>query len=257
MEILVCIKQVPDDSVEIRMNPQSGQPDLSQADLQGNAFDTYAQELAVRYIEANGGSVTVCSVGGEENKTCLKNALAVGAKRAYLILHPEGAADDPASTAEILAAAIPEIEAAAGITFDLVLCGKESTDYIDGETAEYLAERLGYPFTSNIVEINPLESGIAAKKEMDDGYQIVETPLPALMTVSKPDYDPRYPTIKTKLSARKMPIPTIIAEKSTPCVKYLGFREPQKRAAGVKIQEEEAADAVAQAMKIMISRKII
>ena len=70
MEILVCMKQVPDDSVEIRLGA-SGEPDLSQAEPQGNAFDTYALELAVRFIEANGGTVTVATVGTENDKVCL------------------------------------------------------------------------------------------------------------------------------------------------------------------------------------------
>ena len=109
MEILVCMKQVPDDSVEIHLGAD-GQPDLSKADPQGNAFDTYGLEMAVRHIEEFGGTVTVASVGPEDNKTCMKNALAVGAGKAYLI-SDGGAADlDAYGTAKLLANAIPKIE---------------------------------------------------------------------------------------------------------------------------------------------------
>ena len=107
MEILVCMKQVPDDSVEIRLGA-SGEPDLSQAEPQGNAFDTYALELAVRFIEANGGTVTVATVGTENDKVCLRNSLAVGAKASAQIEGVEKA--DAAVTASLLAAGIKKIE---------------------------------------------------------------------------------------------------------------------------------------------------
>ena len=135
MEILVCMKQVPDDSVEIRLGA-SGEPDLSQAEPQGNVFDTYALELATRFVEANGGTITVATVGTEADKVCLKNSLAVGAKNAAQI---EGAEKTDASvTASLLAAGIKKIEADAGKPFDMVLCGRESTDYIGGEVGEIL-----------------------------------------------------------------------------------------------------------------------
>ena len=106
MEILVCMKQVPDDSVEIRLGT-SGEPDLSQAEPQGNAFDTYALELATRFVEANGGTITVATVGTEADKVCLKNSLAVGAKNAAQIEGPEKA--DASVTAAFLAAGIKKV----------------------------------------------------------------------------------------------------------------------------------------------------
>jgi len=263
MEILVCIKQVPDDSVEIRLGAD-GQPDLSSADPQGNAFDTYAQELAVRFVEEHGGAVTVVSVGPEDNKTCLKNALAVGAAKAHHISDEGIEGADAAVTANLLAAGIKKIEETDGVTFDLIFCGRESTDAIGGEVGELLAEALGLPFVSDIVEAVPDAAGLKVKKELESGYLMVETPVPAVMTVSKPDYDPRYPTIKSKLAARKVKIPTIAkadtgisADAETPKVVFAGFEEPPKREAGVKIQEDEPADAVAKAFEIMTADKVL
>ena len=262
MEILVCIKQVPDDSVEIHLDPKTMTPDLSHADQQGNAFDTYALELAVRYVEANGGTVTVASVGPEDNKVCLKNALAVGAKKAYHI-SDEGAANaDGAVTAAILAAAVPKMEEANGAPFDLILCGRESTDYISGEVGELLAEKLGRPFVTDAVEVTGNEGGILVKKELDAGYYMMEAALPAVLTVSKPNYDPRYPTIKSKLAARKVKIPTVkdytLGEGEAQAkVAYLGYKEPPKREAGIKIQEDEPADAVSKALEVMRADKAL
>ena len=262
MEILVCMKQVPDDSVEIHLDA-TGKPDLSQADPQGNAFDTYALELAVRYIEANGGTVTVATVGTEDDKVCLKNSLAVGAAKAYLISNEGLENPDASQTAKLLAAAVPAMEAENGAAFDLILCGRESTDYICGEVGEMLAEELKRPFVTNVVEVKQEGEELLVKKELDAGYQLVSAPLPAVLTISKPDYDPRYPNIKSKLAARKAKIPGIGSEQTgmagAPCarVSFVGFLEPPVRQAGVKIQEKEPEDAVAKAMELLAAAKVL
>lgn len=263
MNILVCIKQVPDDTVEIHLD-SAGQPDLSMADPQGNAFDTYALELAVRHIEAAGGTVTVASFGPDDNKTCLKNALAVGAAKAYHISDAGLETADASVTAAVLAAAVTKMEEANGEAFDAILCGRESTDYISGEVGEILAEKLGLPFVTNIVALEEKDGKAVAKKELDAGYLMVEAPLPAVFTVSKPDYDPRYPTIKSKLAARKVKIPTLgkddIAlsdEDAEPLVLYKKYEEPPKREAGVMIKEDEPADAVAKALELMQADKAL
>lgn len=257
MEILVCMKQVPDDSVEIHLGAD-GQPDYSKADPQGNAFDTYGLEMAVRHTEEFGGTVTVASVGPEDNKICMKNSLAVGAGKAYLISDGGEAGLDAYGTAKRLAEAIPKIEEANGAKFDLILCGRESTDFIGSEVGEILAELLGLPFVSNVVEFTPEGDDLKIKKELDAGYLIMQTPKPALYTVSKPDYDPRYPTIKSKLAARKIQIPTIDGiEGDAARVAFLGYQEPPKREAGVKIQEDDPADAVAKAFELLTADKVL
>ncbi len=264
MEILVCVKQVPDDSVEIHLDPATMTPDISGAEPQSSAFDTYALELAVRYTEAHEGTVTVASLGPDDNKTSLKNCLAVGAKKAFHISDEGIENADPTVTANAILAAIPKMEEANGAKFDLILVGRESTDYIDGEVGEILAEKLGLPFVTNAVEVNPVDAGINVKKELDAGYYIMEAAAPAVLTVSKPDYDPRYPTIKSKLAARKVEIPTIGAADlamdnaaKQAKIEYLGFEEPVKKEAGVKIQEDEPADAVAKAMEVMLADKVL
>ena len=260
MEILVCMKQVPDDSVEIRLGA-SGEPDLSRAEPQGNAFDTYALELAVRFIEANGGTVTVATVGTENDKVCLKNSLAVGAKSAAQIEGAEKA--DASVTAALLAAGIKKIEADAGKTFDMVLCGRESTDYIGGEVGEMVAEKLGLPFATDVVEITPGDGKVTAKKELESGYAMVEAQLPCVFTISKPNYDPRYPSIKSKLAARRAVIPTVGKDALglqegdlTLKVSHISYNEPPKRAAGVKIQEEDPEQAVAKAFEVLAADKV-
>ena len=89
MEILVCIKQVPDDSVEIKLNRDTNKPAIENVTPVVNAFDTYALEMAARFKEANGGEITVISIGSEKAKDSLKNCLAVGANKAFLVSDAE------------------------------------------------------------------------------------------------------------------------------------------------------------------------
>ena len=254
MEILICVKQVPDDSVEVRLDPKTNQPDLSKALPKASAFDSYGQEMAVRYVEANGGAVHVVSVGDSGNQTSLRSCLSVGAKDAFLVSDPKFAGADGTGIAKILAAAVPKVEALAGAKFDVIICGMESTDSINGHVGAILAEKLGYAYVSGVVEMEPCSGGL----------RVYEIPTPALITASKPDYDPRYPSIKSKMAARKAKIATISAADIgldaaavAPKVEYLGFSAPPKRAAGVKVQEAEPVDAVNKAMEILIAAKVI
>lgn len=264
MEFLVCVKQVPDDSVEIHLNPETGTPDLSQADPEAGAFDTYAEELAVRFIEENGGSATVVSAGTDDNKTCLKNSLAVGAGAAYLIADEGTDRLDSAQVADLLAAAAPKIEEQEGKKFDVILCGKESTDAIGGQVGALLAEKMNLPLVENAVEIKSTDSGISVKQETDTGFMMYEVSTPAVVTISKPDYDPRYPTIRSKMAARKAKIPTLTLSDlgisdlaSEAAVSSLGFAEPKTRQAGIKINESEPEEAVKKAMDQMIADKAL
>ncbi len=203
MEILVCVKQVPDDSVEISLDPKTGAPALDGVTPVVNAFDTYALEMAVRLKEAAGGEVTVLSIGDESVKNSLKNCLAVGADYAYLAANDAYQSADPEIIAKELKAAKEAIEEKTGKKFDIVFCGKETTDY-------------------------------------------------------KPEYDPRYPTIKSKMAARKKPIEELAAEEAGAAqVEVLRVYAPAKRDAGVKIKAEDPAEAVSQALAMMSEAKAI
>lgn len=127
MEILVCLKQVPDDSVEIRLKPGTEEVNLDGVANVVNAFDTYALEMAARLKEAVGGSVTAVTVGPEGAKDAVKTCLAVGANQGYLISDPAFEGADTLGRSKILAAAIKRLETEAGKPFDLIFCGREAT----------------------------------------------------------------------------------------------------------------------------------
>ncbi len=262
MEILIFVKQVPDDGIEVHLDPAAGTPDTAKIDKIANAFDTYALELAARYVEANGGNVTVAAIGPDGTDSMLKNLIAVGAKKAYLFKDPSFEQGDEASTANRLAQLVKKCEAENGAPYDLILCGKESTDEISGQVGARLAEELSLPFVSSVIEITPDGDKLIAKQETDEGYIKFETAMPAVYTIAKPGYDPRYPNIKAKMAARKAVIPTFSAADAgvseAPCyVECVSYTEPPKREAGLKIQEKEVADTVAKAMEILIKDKVL
>ena len=133
MEILVCLKQVPDDSVELHLKPGTQEVNLEGVTPVVNAFDTYALEMATRLKEAVGGSITAITIGPEGAKDAVKTCLAVGANQGCLITDPSFEGADTLGKSKILAAAIRKLEADAGKSFDLIFCGREATDKAEGQ----------------------------------------------------------------------------------------------------------------------------
>ena len=246
MEILVCIKQVADDSVEIFMNEKTGKPALEGVEKVVNAFDTYALEMAVRLKEAKGdATVTTLSLGGEDAKNSLKNCLAVGADEAFYIKDENYQEKDAVIIAQALSNGIKKIEEQRGKKFDIIFCGI------------MLADELNYGVVTNLVDIDTEGEKVIAKKETETGYEKVEVASPCIVTVNKPNYEPRYPTIKSKMAARKKAIAEISIEVANEsAVKEVKLFSPPKRQAGVKIKTGTAEELVAQAIQKMLEAKV-
>lgn len=261
MELLVCIKQVPDDSVNVTLGAD-GAPKLDDIAPVVNAFDTYALEMAARFKEAHGGSVTVLTIGGEETVPALRSCLSVGAD--YACKLDDASVCDTQGTGYLLAQASKK---AGEQPFDVIFCGSESTDASSGQVGAQLAETLGLPVITNVLALEPKDGGISAKQETEEGYRIVEAACPCVVTIVKPDYEPRYPSIKSKMAARKMPIATLsLSDVEADAAKFgpeaakvrrTAISAPPQRQSGVKIQEKEAAEAVRRAMEMMAGQKLI
>jgi electron transfer flavoprotein beta subunit len=256
MEILVCIKQVPDDSVSIKINPATNAPDVASVTPIVNAFDTYALEMATRLKEAVGDStITVVTVGPDEAKDAIKTCLAVGASNGFVV---KDVVTDTISTADALAKAVAKIEETNGVKFDLIFCGKETTDCASGQVGTMLAADLNVPVVPNLIDIEVIDGGISAKQETEEGYNVVEVATPCVVTVTKPEYEPRYPTIKSKMAARKIPIGELeVGGVVAPAVTVVANAEPPKKAAGVKINEETIEESIAVALGMMREAKVL
>ena len=149
----------------------------------------------------------------------------------------------------------------------MIFCGSESTDASSAQVGAQVAELLGLPVITNVLALEPKDGGISAKQETEDGYRVVEASCPCVVTIVKPDYEPRYPSIKSKMAARKMPITDLsLADVEADAGKFgpeaakvrrVALSAPPQRQSGVNIQEKEAAEAVRRAMELMAGQKLI
>ena len=197
MRIIVCMKQVPD-TADVRINPETntlirdGVPSII------NPYDTHAIEAGLQIREKTGGTVTVVTMGPQQAEDALREALSMGADEAVLLTDRAFAGSDTWATAYTLAKAIEHIGA------DLILCGKQA---IDGDTAQVgpeIAEFLDIPHVAYIRKIEDVTDGkIVLQRLMDDGYDVVESSLPVLLTVVRELNVPRMPSLKGKMAAKK------------------------------------------------------
>jgi electron transfer flavoprotein beta subunit len=263
MEILVFIKQVPDDSVDIKLNPATGGPNLDGVTPVTNAFDTYALEMATRFKEEHGGKITVATIGGDGTVASIKECLAVGGDQGFLIKCDDVDALDAAAKAALMANAVPKLEELVGAKYDIIFTGKEATDYAGGITGVTLAAKLGVGVMTDVIAVDPADGGVDVKQMTESGYNVVGLATPCVVTIQKPDYDPRYPTIKSKMKARKAEVPVIAAADlgdAPSLTKVLGQREPAKKQAGVKLiptEDEPIAAVTVRAVGMMAAAKVL
>ena len=250
MNLLVCVKQVPD-TAEIRIDPKTNTLIRSGVPSIVNPFDSYAMEMAARLKDAVPGSrIVVLSMGPEQAKTALKQCLAVGADKAYLVSDRAFGGSDTLATSYILSRAIVRVEELEG-KFDLIFCGKQAID--GAQVGPEIAEHLDYPQVTCAVGLS-VEGGTAkVKRESEDDFELLGVKMPCVITVTKLPYEPRYPTIRTKLAANKVEIPTLTSAdltidlsraglKGSPTKVKKTYTAPQK-SGGVRIQEESGTDS--------------
>lgn len=208
LNILVCVKQVPDTTI-IKIDPEkhtlirTGVPSIV------NPYDGYALEMAARIKDQTGGTITALSMGPEMAKDALRECLTVGADRAYLISDRAFGGSDTLATSCIISTAIKLLEEQNGAPFDLIFCGKQAIDGDTGQVGPEISEHLNRPLITYAYESSVEGDTIRVKRLSDEGYDVVAANFPAVITVEKTPYEPRYPSIKSKMAARKAEIPTL------------------------------------------------
>lgn len=191
MKIIVCIKQVPAKDSNYRVNETSNWIREADMSFEVNEPDSYALEAALQLKEKNGGEVVVCSVGPARVQPILREALARGADRAIHVEVESTSLQDSFETASLIAAAIREEKP------DLVCSGLQSDDLGLGQTGVILAELLGIPHSTIIMDIQLIEGRLKVKRELEGGYfQWLEMPIPALLTIQSGINKLRYATLK-------------------------------------------------------------
>ncbi|MGB5933369.1 MAG: electron transfer flavoprotein subunit beta/FixA family protein [Anaerolineae bacterium] len=199
MQIVVCLKQIPD-LQQIRIKRDTREPVLEGVPLLLGDMDKNALEEAVRIVEQRGGKVTALALGSPKLRDTIKEALAMGADEALLLIDPAFADSDTMTTAKILAKAIEKRE------YDLILCGEGSTDNYSGQVPSRLAEILGLPQVTYVRQLEFTEGGLRATRDMEEALEIVEVSLPALVSVTSEINEPRLPSLIQILKAAKKPL---------------------------------------------------
>ena len=189
MKMIVCIKQVPD-TTDVKIDPKTGTLIREGVPSIINPDDKHAIEEALRLKEKFGGNVTIISMGPPQADDALREALAMGVDEAILLSDRAFAGADTLATSYTLATAIKKIG-----DYDIILCGRQA---IDGDTAQIgpqMAEYLGVPQVTYVRDVKIKGKKLIVERTLEDGYEKIETSLPALITVIKDLNKPRYPSV--------------------------------------------------------------
>jgi electron transfer flavoprotein beta subunit len=259
MNIVVLVKQVPDSGSARSLDPADNTVARATADNVINEMDEYALEEALLVRDREGGEVTVLTVGPDSATDAIRKALSMGADRAVHVADEAIHGSDAIATSAVIAAALGQLE------YDLVLCGAEATDSQMSVMPALLSERLGVPQLSGARKLS-IEGGTATvERQTDAGYWALQAPLPAIVSVWDSINEPRYPSFKGIMAAKKKPVETKslgdlgvdagsvgLGNATTAVVDFAG-RPP--KGAGVKVPDE--GDGAEKLVGFLVEQKIV
>ena len=207
MHSVVCIKQVPD-TIEVRIDPEKNTLIRDGVESIVNPLDMFAVEEALRLKERLGGKVTALSLGPPQAEAALREVISMGVDEGILVSDPAFAGSDTWATSYALAMAIRRIG-----DFHLILCGNQASDGDTGQVGPGLATHLDLPQITYVRKIEGIDrTHVVAERLLEDGYAVIDAPIPCLLTVVKEINEPRFPTLKGKIAARKAEIVRWTAE---------------------------------------------
>ncbi|TMS00684.1 electron transfer flavoprotein subunit beta/FixA family protein [Nonomuraea basaltis] len=259
MNIVVCVKQVPDTATERKLRSDDKTLDRDAADGVVNELDEYAVEEALKLKEAHGGEVTVLTMGPGKATETIRKALAMGADKAVHL------SDEALHGSDALSSSYAMAQVLKKIGFDLVILGSESTDARTGMLAAMLAERLGTPQLTLANKVDVEGSSIKVQRITDYGFDKVEATLPAVVSVVEKINEPRYPSFKGIMAAKKKPVETLAIGDASIDAAQVGlaaawsevvdFASAPPRAAGTIVKDE--GDGGVNAAEFLASKKFI
>ncbi|MDR5697945.1 MAG: electron transfer flavoprotein subunit beta/FixA family protein [Armatimonadota bacterium] len=236
MNVVVCVKQVPDTEQPIRVKPDGSGIEEQGINWILNYYDEHAVEEALRIKEKVGGSVTVICLGAERATEAVRTALAMGADEGILVRDPALDGSDHLTVARVLSRVVGSLE------WDLVLCGRLATDDNASVVGAALAEFLGVAQATAISKLELHEGTATVEREVEGGAQTLEVPLPAVFTVERTINEPRYPTLPGIMKAKRKEIKMLTVadlglnpkEVGMPAARtrWVRFSPPPKRQAG-------------------------
>ncbi len=201
MNIIVCIKQVPE-TTEVRINPETNTLIREGVKSIINPFDMYAIEEAIRLKEKHGGKVTVITMGPPQADIALREAISLGADEAVLLCDRAFAGSDTWATSYTLSGGIKKLG-----EFDVILCGKQASDGDTAQVGPGIATHLDIPQVTYVKKIEEVKDNIMkVERMMEEGFEIIETPTPCLLTVVKEINEPRLPSLRGMMKSKSASI---------------------------------------------------
>jgi electron transfer flavoprotein beta subunit len=242
VNILVCVKRVPDTEARIRVGSDGASIDPSGVKFVLSPYDEFAVEAALRLKEARGeGEVVAVSLGDEASQETLRAALAMGADRGVLLQGE--VTQDGLATARALAAEVKAQDA------PLVLLGVKAVDDDQQQVGPMLATLLGRPCATAVASFEMKDESVVCRRGVDGGTETVELPLPAVLTITKGEYEPRYASLKGIMAAKRKPMETRPAEVAPSRIRVASMELPSERAAGKIVGE--GPDAVPELIRLL------
>lgn len=265
MRLLVCVKQVPDSTVRVKVAGDGRSIETGAITWAISPYDEYAVELALERKDADPQTtVAVVSVGPARARDALRQALAMGCDEAILVTGEQAASLPGLAVARALAKVVEEQKP------DLVLCGRQASDDDQGFVGPALAEVLGWPHVSTVTKFAPAEpphgtsdpagtsgtGGTDVWKEIEGGHEVWRASGPAVLTVQKSEKDPRYPSLPGIMKAKKKEIPerdvsALGIDLAAPALEVLKMEPPPARGGGKILKDGDARQVAQQLVKLL------
>lgn len=252
MKVVVCIKQIPDPATPYRLEETTNWLIRPEEQILDDT-DRYGVEMGLQLAQASEGAITLVSMGPAGNGQGIRQALAMGADKAILVEDASLRGSDALTTARAMASAIE------GEGFDLVIAGTESTDGYSGVMPQMIAEILGVPALTYATSVEVGDGSVTIHRQTVAGYDVVTGAVPALITVTAGVVEPRYPTFKGIMDAKKKPIENRSAGdldlERAPDQTVVSIADAPERTGGKKIEDE--GEAHTDIVSLLADRKVI
>jgi electron transfer flavoprotein beta subunit len=257
--VIVCLKQAVD-VTQLKVDPATRQLITASTPRKMSDFDKNALEEAVRVKEKNAGvEVVTVTVTSEEAKTVLREALAMGADKAYVVFEPSLQDIDTLGTARVLAAAVKKIG-----EYDLVLCGESSLDSFSGLVGSRSGELLGLPQVTSVRKLSVEGDAVVGERTLEDSIETVKAKMPALVTVTREINQPRIPSLMMIMKASKKEIVTwtladlgVDKEKLASKIEVVEVLAPKTERKRIRITGENAAEIAGKLAKALIQEGVV
>lgn len=251
MKILVCVKQVPDSTVRVKVGADKRSIATDGITWAISPYDEYAIELALEHKDGNPGTtVSVVTLGPARARDALRQALAMGCDDATLVTGADAENLGGLAVARALAKVIEEAQP------DLVLCGKQASDDDQGFVGQAIAETLGWPHVATVTKFAGVNGGTEIWREAEAGHEVWKASGPAVLTVQKSEKDPRYPSLPGIMKAKKKEIPekdlaSLGSDLAGPTLEIVSMEPPPARKAGRVMKDGDVKAMAAELAKLL------